>query len=338
MAKKTLEDISRLSGISKTVISRVLSGKAEEYRISKATVEKVLDVCRREHYQPNYLAQLLRTQTSKTIGLILPRTDYEFFGGLATTVIAEAYKHGYTVITMVTQEDPRHETEAIETLMKRQVDGIIISPCNPSADMLLEIAKELPLVLIDRYYEDDTLSYVSTNNYEGAKSAVNFPTGLGHRHILCLQADIKYKSVTERVRGAQDAAQEAGVSLIIRGDDLSRESGYVETMLALNSPTPPSAIFSLSLHNLTGAMQAIREKGLSVPDDISLITFDDSRFLDYTTPSITRIVQPTEKLCTTAFKVLSDSIAHKTSCQAHLLVSPTFCMRDSVKSMLARQA
>lgn len=330
--KKTLKDISELAGVSQTVISRVLNGKAEEFRINKDTVEKVLQICEREHYKPNYLAQLLRRQTTKSIGLILPRLDYQFFGTLSSIIITEAYNHGYLVVTMTTMENPRREAEAIETLINRQVDGIIISPCSPSSELLKEISKEIPIVQIDRYYPDKSLSYITTDNFEGGKMAVRHLIERGHRRILCIQQGIKHRPTMERVRGALEAAKVAGnVEVTVCGDDLSRDNSYVETMLALNSPNPPTAIFTITNFAVPGVMQAIREKGISAPGDISIITFDDSRFLDYIVPPITRIVQPVEKICTTAFRVLSESIDEKKPCEAKLFFTPTIIMRESVR-------
>lgn len=333
MGRKTLEDISQLTGISKAVISRVLSGKAAEYRISKATVERVLRVCEEEQYRPNYLAQLLRGQASKTIGLILPRLDYEFFGKLSSTIIAEAHRHGYTVITMLSLDDPQQEAEAIDTLISRQVEGIIISPSSPSSELLREVSQELPLVQIDRYFEDEGLSYVSTNNYEGARTAVKYLADMGHKNVLCLQAELDVMPIKERVRGVLDAAREYGINLSV-SDDLTEEKSFAATMEALNSPQPPTAIFSLSLHCLSGAVLAINKKGMFIRDDISLITFDESRLMDYTRTTITRVVQPVEKMCTAAFQVLSQSITEKKPCQERMLIEPVFLERTSVKRLL----
>ena len=131
------------------------------------------------------------------------------------------------------------------------------------------------------------------------------------------------------MRGALEAAKVAGnVEVTVCGDDLSRDNSYVETMLALNSPNPPTAIFTITNFAVPGVMQAIREKGISAPGDISIITFDDSRFLDYIVPPITRIVQPVEKICTTAFRVLSESIDEKKPCEAKLFFTPTNTSSD----------
>lgn len=332
MKKTTLQDISQLTGFSKTVISRVLSGKAEEFRISRETVEKILQTCEKERYKPNYIAQMLRKQTTNTIGLILPRLDYQFFGNLSSTIITEAYKYGYWVVTMITMEDPQKEAEAIETLINRQVEGIIISPCSPSSQMLTEVAKKIPLIQIDRYFTDENLSYITTDNYEGGKIAIQHLIEHGHQHILCLQQGIRYMPTKERVRGAVETAQSTdNIQVTVCGDDLSKDNSYIETRLALNSPNPPTAILTITHFAIPGVLQALREKGLLSPKDISLITFDDSSLLDYTVPPITRVVQPVEKICTTAVRVLSDSIAKKKACETKLLIPPFFTMRESVK-------
>ena len=130
-----------------------------------------------------------------------------------------------------------------------------------------------------------------------------------------------------------DAAREYGINLSV-SDDLTEEKSFAATMEALNSPQPPTAIFSLSLHCLSGAVLAINKKGMFIRDDISLITFDESRLMDYTRTTITRVVQPVEKMCTAAFQVLSQSITEKKPCQERMLIEPVFLERTSVKRLL----
>lgn len=334
MKKRTLQDISQLTGFSKTVISRVLSGKAEEFRISRNTVEKIMQVCEKEQYKPNYLAQLLRKQTTYSIGVILPRLDYQFFGDLSSAIITEAYKYGYLVVTMVTMEDPQKEAEAIETLLERQVDGIIISPCSSSSELIQEVAQKIPLIQIDRYFTDKNLSYITTDNYEGGKIAMEHLIECGHRIILCLQQGVRYMPTKERVRGAVETAKTTNnIKVTVRGDDISKDNSYIETRLALNSRTPPTAILTTTHFAIPGILQALHEKGLQAGKDISIITFDNSTFLDYTVPPITRVVQPVEKMCSSAMRVLAESIAEKKACDIKLLITPSFVLRESVKKI-----
>lgn len=333
MSKTTLEDIAKITGYSKTVISRVLNGKAGDFRISATTAEAIMKVCEDLHYHPNVIAQNLRNQNSKTIGLIVPYVNYSFFGNLSTNIILEAYKNNFTVSLAASMENAELEKKAIETMLARNIDGIIISPCSQDATLLKKTAEQVPLIQIDRYFETDGLSYISTNNYEGARTAMRLLFERGHRRIHCIQGVLSAMPTRERVRGVLDAAREAGLSdsVTVSGNDYSIQNGYLETMIALTSPQPPTAIFALNNSIMLGVIQALREVGKTIPDDLSLITFDDNQYLDYMAPPVTRIAQPVDNICMAAVKLLLQSIKAKTPADCHLLMSPVTIMRDSIK-------
>ena len=335
MRKKTLEDISRLTGFSKTVISRVLNGKAEDYRISQATVEKIMKTCEEEQYKPNFYAQTLRKRSSRTIGLILPHLNYTFFGNVASIIISEAYRHGYMVSVAGTMEDTHLEANILRTMIDRQMDGIIISPCIYTSPALLkEAAAAVPLIQVDRYLTDEGLSYITTENYEGAKLGMRQLIEHGHKRILCIQQGVNFQPTKERVRAVFDMARAHGVEVRLGGDDSTKKSGYVETMITLSSPNPPTAIFTMNTYLMTGVLQALREKGLRAPEDISLISFDDSKLLDYTEPPVTRIAQPVESICMAAVRILMQSLAEKEPVNVRMMMAPELIVRDSIKHLL----
>lgn len=334
MKKKTLDDIAQMSGYSKSVVSRVLNGKAKKYRISEETVQRILRLCEKVQYRPNFIAQQLRNQTSRTIGLIVPHLQYTFFGRLSSTIIAEAYKHGYLVSVVATMDNPDIEAKAISTMIRRQLDGIIISPNTLSPQILQEAAEHVPLIQVDRYLTDGGLSYISTDSYEGARMAMRQLIDHGHRRVLCLKVGPDYEPTKERVRGTLDIAREEGVEVTIGDSGSLEQMGYVDTMLALNSANPPTAIFTLNNFLMLGVLRALNEMGLHAPADISLISFDDSQFLNYTNPPITRVVQPVDEICTAAVKVLTESIEHGTPANVKMLMAPSLVMRDSIRSLL----
>lgn len=334
MSRTTLEDIARATGYSKAVISRVLNGKAEDYRISATTVQTILQACEEQAYRPNVIAQNLRNQTTKSIGLIVPYINYSFFGHLSAVIIDKAYKYGYVVSVLASMENTDLERKALDTLLDRNVDGILIAPCSPDPANLQEVARHVPLIQIDRYFNDAGLSYISTNNYEGAKMAMQQLIGMGHRNIHCIQGVLSAITTQERVRGVIDAAAEAGdVNLTVSGDDFSIQNGYVETKICIHAPEPPTAIFTLNNSILLGAIKALREVGKRIPQDISLISFDDNSYLDFMDPPITRMAQPIDSICTAAVKLLMKEIDNKTLPDVQLLMSPTIVKRESIKNV-----
>ncbi len=333
MKKYTLTDISRITGYSKTTISRVLSGKFEEYRISVPTRDHILQVVKELNYEPNVVAQTLRNNVSKTIGLLLPHIDNPFFANIASIVIREAQHFNYTVMLIDTLEDPRLEEKAIDSLLARNVDGILLVPCGDNPSRLEETMQKKPLLLIDRYFEGSDLPYVSTNNYEGAYQATKLLIESGHERTLCIQGPEASITSKERVRGYREAIRNMGNPgcSMVRGNDFSIQNGYIETKLALAQDTPPTAIFALSNTILLGAMKALNEHQIVIPEDISILSFDDNLYLDYLNPPVSRVVQPLESMGVMAVKMLMEEITGNVRLQSKILLKPNIIKKDSVK-------
>lgn len=332
MKKSTLSDISKYTGYSVTTISRVLNGKSEQFRISRESQKKIMEAVRELNYRPNYVAQSLRNSATRTIGLLVPCIDNPFFANIASAVIGEAHKYSYPVMVIDTHENVKDENEAINTLLARNVDGIIMVPTSDDPTKLTELAQEKPLVLIDRYFDDCDLSYVATDNYKGALDATDLLIKAGHENIMCIQGTPQSITSRQRVQGYLEAMEKAGISdhAIICGNEFSTQNGYVETKLALNMGKKISAIFALSNTILLGAIKAIREHGLQVPDDISIVSFDDNIYLDFLDPPVTRISQPIESISIVAVKMLMDRIKENPAPVGGILLQPSIILRESI--------
>ena len=139
MKKSTLADVARLTGLSITTISRVLNGKSDEYRISKASQVVVYNAIKKLNYHPNHVAQSLRSSSTHTIALLIPRIENPFFANIASIIIQEANKFTYPVMVIDTCENPLDEDRALDTLMARNVDGIIMAPCSDTPQRILQV-------------------------------------------------------------------------------------------------------------------------------------------------------------------------------------------------------
>ncbi len=336
MGKDRLEDISKITGYSKSTISRVLNGKSDIYRISCSAKDTILKVADELNYKPNLIAQSLRNNVTKTVGLLVPHIDNPFFANIASIVICEAQKQNYTVMLIDTLEDPGQEAKALRSLMARNIDGIMVVPCGENTEELRNIAKQVPIVFIDRYYKNIDLPYVSTNNYDGAYKGTKLLLESGHRKILCIQGPEMYITTKERVRGYTDAMTEYGnaANISLKGNEFSIRNGYIETKMAIDSPDRPTAIFALSSTILLGAVKVLNEHHILIPDDISIISFDDNLYMDYLNPPITRIAQPLTNIGIIAFKILMDIILNNSESNSQMLLNPTLIKRESVKTIL----
>jgi len=332
MKKGSLSQLANASGLSKTTISRVINGKGDEYRISKETQEQILRLVRESGYQPDPIARSLRGKSTKTLGLIVPYISNPFFANLSSVIITEAYRQGYSVLLQDTMENPELEDAAMDNLIYRNVDGILAVPCSASPAKLEEVAEDVPLIQVDRYFPDSGLSYISTNNYEGAKMAVSFLIKAGHRNIFCISGPSVSITTQERLRGCRAAIEESGKDIVFAssGNEFSSTNGYVETKLLLSGNDRPTAIFALSNTILLGALEALRENHVKIPEEMSLISFDDNIYMDYLSPSVTRVVQPVSNIGMAAVKLILQSIESKKKPEGHILMSPTIIYRDSV--------
>lgn len=334
--KETLSTISERTGFSITTISRVLSGKSKKYRISEKTASLIMKEAEKCNYYPNIIAQNLRTNKTRTIGILMPSVANPYFAEMSSVIIAEADSRNYTSIVIDSMENELNQKGNLLTLVARKVDGIIAAPCGTDSDMFEQVSKtQIPIVLIDRFFENIPLPYVTTNNYLGGMEGTNLLIRNGHKEIACIQGAKSSMPNRKRVAGYLEALKRAGLQdkAIIVGNEFSIQNGYMETKLLLGRKPRPTAIFSLSNTIGLGAIKAIREAGLKIPDDISIVSFDNNIYMDYLTPPISRVGQPVEEMAKLAVRLLFECIESKKSIRTQLELSPELISRDSVKNI-----
>lgn len=337
--KTTLETIARNTGFSKSTISRVLNNKAYASRISKETVDIILNEAERCGYTPNLIAKNLRINKSQTIGLLVPSLANPYFAEIASVIVLESRKYGYTTIVADTMENENMQNAAITNILTRQVDGIIIVPCGSNPAYLEQTNKQcVPIILVDRYYENSPLPYVVTNNFHGGYMATSLLVRNGHKDIACIQGPPAAMTNRKRIAGYMSVLKENRLEdrAIITGNEFSIQNGYLETKLLLNNDRRPTAIFALSNNIGLGAIKAIREARLRIPEDISLISFDNYLYLDFLEPPVTRIGQMVDEMGKMAVKLLNESIANHREIKSQIELSPEMIMRDSVAPLISR--
>lgn len=332
MGKITLGYLANIVGYSKTTVSRVLSGKGDKYRISKDAQQLIMSVAERENFVPNIVAQSLRNKLSHSIVLIVPQISNPFFAELASATIAEAQKYDYSVMIFDTQENVEFEEREVRNIIRRGVDGIILVPCGNEPGYLEEVQWQVPLILVDRYFPSSSLSYISTNNYDGAYHLIRQLLGLGHRDILCLQGTEASVTSMERIRGCRQAVKDFGekCNLYVKGNAYSVENGYVGTCIGMTFHPRPTAVFAMSSTILLGAVQALTEQHIRVPEEVSLVSFDNNQYMDFLNPPVTRVSQPIALIGQTAMKILYDCICSGRKPTSQILMSPTIVKRSSV--------
>jgi LacI family transcriptional regulator len=333
-----IKELAGKLGLSVTTVSRVLNGKSEKFRISKETSRKVLDAARKYHYSPNRIARGLKLEKTETIGLIIPDIANPYFGSIAKTIEVEARNNGYSIILCDSLDDEITEAELLQLLADRRVDGIIIAPTGRNSEHVKEIQEQgIPVMVIDRYFPDTSLPFVTTNNYLGALLATEHFIKMGHRIIACIQGINGISANSERVKGYHDALQKHKIPVnekLILGTDFGEENGYNQTKKLLAITERPTAIFALSNLISLGALRAVKEAQLTVPEDVSIVSFDEQPFSAFLTCPMTTVEQPREEIGKLAFQNLLKIIDNGNSEKMkNIMLNPRLIIRDSVKKV-----
>ena len=337
-SQPTLQSIAEGCGVSVTTISRVLSGQAARYRISKETEATVRRLAKEANFLPNQVARGLRLKRTHTIGLVVPEISNPFFASIAHQVNSGTRTAGYSLMVCGTDDDVELEKQSLKLMMSRNVEGIILCPVGQSSEHLKQfVGGSLPIVLADRYFPDLPIPYVASDNVSGAHQATELLISNGHRRIACLQGlrgtapnELRIQAYKEALKRHHIPVDEA----LIVGDSFSEHSGYIETKLLLTTQPDARAIFALSNLNALGAIRALAEEKKRVPEDISIVSFDDPPYAAYLATPLTTVAQMHSEMGTVALKLLFDQIksSHGPTNKG-ILLPTTLVVRKSVKRL-----
>ena len=335
--KANINDIAEKTGLSISTVSRVLNGKAEQFRIGKKSQKKILEAAQDLNYVPNQFAANIRTGKSNTIALLVPSLNNPFFADLTSSINAEIRKYGYTTMIGDSDENINIEKMELQQMIGMNVDGLIIAPCSDQSNQIKQLYNQgLPVVCIDRYFEDEEIPFVSTDNYEGAYLATKHLIENGHTMITCIQGIQHSMPNKLRVKGFINAMEEAGLNkYYVIGDDFSTQNGYLETRLLFHQKKMPTAIFTLSNTIALGCMKALKEMNFRIPEDVSLIAFDDHPYLDYLATPLSCVAQPVHDISKIAIKFLFSQINQEGDKDniRQILLKPEMKLKNSIKKI-----
>lgn len=342
MKRTSLNDIAKQLGVSKTLVSFVLNGRAKEFRISEEVCQKVLDVASELNYQPNRIAQGLRTGKTKTIGLLIADIANPFFGKLGREIEQEAARYGYRVIFSSSDENPEKSGEQISVLQQSQVDGYIISPPVNSEEQILTLSKgHTPFVLIDRYFPEIETNYIVVDNFDGAYKATSHLLKLGRKKIAIITLNINLVNMKERTDGYKKALTDASIPVdenLIKVLPFSHDNKDVtkaiKELLGTRSGLKADAILFATSKIGVMAIECITSLGLKIPDDVALVSFDNADAYKICVSPVTVVAQPLKEIGKTAVHVLMNEIAHPNGAQKiqKITLKTEFIVRKSCGS------
>lgn len=335
-SKVTLTDIANELSVSKTLVSMVLNGKGDANSINKDTQKKVFDKARELKYKPNQLARGLRMGKTKTIGLLVADISNPFFARITRTIERYAEKEGYSLIVCSSDEDQERERRLVRMLINRQVDGIIMTSTLEHPDVIEEmISDNFPLVLFDRYFKGMKVNYVGVDNIAATKNAVNHFIKNGHSKIALVTLTPNYiSSLQDRKKGYLEAINKSNIELVEKHileldyrDLKDKQYNQIKDFIFENKEI--TAIFTSNNNLAVGCMEAIRELGLKIPTDISLITFDDVELFKFTSPALSSIAQPLEEIGKTAVSTLLHQLKTGESKNEKEILETNLIIRES---------
>lgn len=307
MARKkqaTLSDIAATIGVAPMTVSRVLN---ESGYVSEEMREKVLKAAKQMNYRRNGLARNLKRQRTETVGLVLGDISNPYSTELANSVRETLSAHGYNLFICISEHSAKEDIIAFRSLVDHNVDGIIVATrSNREGDEYLrDIAdSDMPTVVVGRDFHYDDVDYIAADNLTGGFEATQHLIDLGHRRIGFIGASMNNRAGLKRLQGYLKALEEHDIEIddrLVTGrkDSSSEVPGYSTEKMGyegmkrlLSLPNRPTAVFARNDFTAIGAMTAIKEAGLSIPNDIAIVGFDDIPLAVHTSPPLTTVRQP----------------------------------------------
>lgn len=311
MKKLRIKDIADGLNISKTAVSFILNGKAEEKRISEELVERVEKYIQEVGYRPSPIARGLRTGKSHIIGLMVESISDPFFATIARLIENEAYKEGYRIIYCSTDNDTEKTKELINVLKDRSVDGYIISPPPGVEKEVNELIKAgMPVVMFDRYLPKVKTDYVVIDNEPSAENATNYLIKQGYSNIGFITFSSSLTQMKGRLKGYKNALKNEGLKpYVLEIDFTPEEKVMVQTVRDFLVANPKlDAILFGAIQAGSCGLKAMTQLKLKVPEDLAVISFDDHDIFELFATPVTAIAQPIEKIAHKVIGLLLDRL------------------------------
>jgi LacI family transcriptional regulator len=325
----TLHDLARELNLSIATISRALSRPDD---VAPPTRRRVLAAVHQHRYTPNETRRSLRTQQTRTIGVIVSDIRNPFCAAVVKAIDDEARADGYTVLICNADEDGSKEEAALQLLLDRKVSGVINCSTGANLDLLRAFQRSgAVLVDLDRESGLSNVDTVVVDNRRGAELATEHLIGLGHHEVAIIAGPPHLSNARERTAGFQDALRSHRISLrkgYLQYGDFLQQSGYGCAKKLFSLRHPPSALFVANMEMAAGVIAFIREKGITIPGQVSIISFDDSFWARYMDPPLTVIAQPVEKMGKSTMELLLSRLRGAKPAQT-LVFPPELIIRRS---------
>ena len=339
MSPVTIKDVAEHAGVSRATVSRVLNNRAS---VAENLRARVLEAVETLGYQPNRAARRLRANVSDVIGLLISDIENPFFISIVRGVEDAAYAHQMSIVLCNTDENAAKQRMYLRVMQAERVAGLIVSPTHVDDGEVLDSFSRsgIPVVLLDRRVDKCELDAVTVDNVHGAHIAVKHLIDLGYRRIGMIGGAMHLTTGRERHRGYLNALESAGIPVdaaLVKFGDFKTESGYRLACELGALPHPPRALFVANNLMTLGALRALREMNLRIPDDIAIVGFDDMPWSTELYSPLTAVSQPTYELGREAVQLLLHRIAEPDAPFRTVTLQTRLVVRESCGAKLLRR-
>ncbi len=331
--RSTLKDVARRAGVSAGMAGRVLGNYGS---FSEATRRKVQSAAKAVHYSPNVIARALKTRLTKTVGVLVSDITTFFWTTMVRGIQDRAARDGFSVILCNSDEESHNEKTYLKTLIERSIDGLIICPTPDNHSYLRRLCRSgTPVVLVDRRIGGIGAPTIRVDNRSGAREAVSYLAGLGHRRIAIVKGIDGVETSDERYAGYAEALETNRLRVLpslVKDGRFLKSRAFEATQELLRMKDRPSAIFVCNEPMASGCMLALKEGGVRIPQQVSLLGFDDPVWAEYTSPPLTTVSQPSYTMGMLAFDYLLSQITDRKKSAKYLedvILKTTLVMRES---------
>ncbi|WP_160156362.1 LacI family DNA-binding transcriptional regulator [Geobacillus sp. TFV-3] len=334
MKKVTMADVAKLANVSKSTVSQYLN-KRYEY-MSEETRKRIAEAIEELGYQPNIIARSLKQKTTATIGVIVFNMLHMLTTQVLHAIEEECQKRGFQVIVCNSGDDPEKEKTYVDTLLAKQVDGLIVFPTGKNDDVYHRlVAEQFPLVFVDRMVPGVEADSVLLDNLGAAEMAVDYFASYGYNRIAIVTPPLVPYNVPrmERLEGFRAAMRKRGLDVEDRNIIAADPDALPEVLKQrFAEPKRPNALFAINDLTLMGVLRFVKDAGVRVPDEVAIINIDDVPFADIYTPALTTIAQPTFAMGKKAAERVFEQMDRKRVDQPKVFrFSPTLMERTSIR-------
>lgn len=328
--KPTIYDIAKLAGVSTATVSKVFN---QTGRISVKTKERIMEISNQLNYQPSMVASALTGKKTYTIGLLIPDLVNPFFAELSRNIEDRAHELGFNLVICNTDNERNKEIKYIQLLRQKSVDGIVVATGVSNDELLKElINQKVPIALVARDMSMLALSAVLVDDFAGGYNATSYLVQLGHKRIATIAENLNVTSSKDRVRGYRHALNEVGLPYdekLVQISDFSVEGGKRTAGKLLDQTERPTAIFACNDLLAIGAFQAAKERGIGIPDQLSIVGFDNTILATITDPPLTTIAQPIQAMGQQVIDLITQEINNDKTVKQRVVLLPELIVRGS---------